>query len=266
MEDRLVNDVLTYNEWLLCSELRPQADVRLFCFPYAGGNAQIYRNWSKQINENVEVVAVNLPGHGNRIMEPPISRLDILIRKTVEAIYSYLVEKPFVFFGHSMGALISFEIMRYIFSEYGLKPEHLFVSAYRAPQLNTKITQPKNMHLSDTELIEELKEMNGTPEWVFENDEVMQIFLPVIRADMEVCKTYLYSDEFPINVPITAFGGNKDKRVSLSEVEKWKEQTAKFKMEVIQGDHFFIHDMETKITSNINDELRNLCHVGGKLQ
>ncbi len=252
----------SYNKWVICSDVRPEAKFRVFCFPYAGGNAQIYRSWSKVFPEFIEVMAVNLPGHGSRIMEPAISRLDPLVRSIAEAIYPYLKEKQFAFFGHSMGALVCFELSRHIFKEYNICPVHLFVSAHCAPQLPSRYAGQKDYMLPDNELLKKVKDLNGTPQWMLENEEIMQLAIPIMRADMEVCQTYNYVDELPLQVPITAFAGSQDECVSIDEIRSWKEQTNKnFRMEVISGDHFFIQSMGDLVSRSVAEELKRIFYA-----
>jgi medium-chain acyl-[acyl-carrier-protein] hydrolase len=118
---------LLHNNWVTCSRPKPQATLRLFCFHYAGGGAAIFRTWSDSLPSSVEVCAIELPGRGMRLKEPPFTQLEPLVQHLASALFPYL-DKPFAFFGHSMGGLVSFELTRLLRREYGVSPVHLFVS------------------------------------------------------------------------------------------------------------------------------------------
>jgi len=168
----------------------------------------------------------------------PFSRLQPLISTLASALLPYL-DKPFAFFGHSLGGLVSFELARELRREYDLSPVHLFVSARCAPQIPSS---KRAIHaLPDFEFIEELRRLNGTPDSVLENAELMQLLIPILRADFAVLETYVYTQEPPLECPITVFGGLQDKEVSLQELEGWRSQTiASYNLQMFSGDHFFI--------------------------
>ena len=128
--------------WLACPQLNPQARMRLFCFPYAGGGASIFHRWPGKLPTMVEVCAVLLPGRGNRLTEPPFIQLSPLVQTLTEALLPHLTT-PFAFFGHSMGALIGFELARQLRRQQGPSPVHLFVSGREAPQLPSPDADPR---------------------------------------------------------------------------------------------------------------------------
>ncbi|SEM89725.1 thioesterase II family protein [Lihuaxuella thermophila] len=241
------------NEWILSSHPKPHAKLRLFCFPYAGGNAVIYRSWPELFPQEIEVCPVQLPGRGNRLLEPPINRLDSLLEVMTEALLP-LMNLPFAFFGHSMGALISFEFARYLRRNKGLEPVHLFVSAHRAPQIPRARS---DIHqLPDQEFIQSLKKLNGTPEDALQNEELMKLLLPVIRSDFALCETYEYRRESPLGCPITAMGGSEDTGVPVEHVAAWKDHTVNtFAMQLFSGDHFFLHDHQKQLSELIFQNL-----------
>jgi medium-chain acyl-[acyl-carrier-protein] hydrolase len=217
----------------------PGAKLRLFCFPYAGGGSAVFRQWQEELPPSVEVCPVHLPGRPPRLREPALTQIPPLVRSLARDMRPYF-DKPFALFGHSMGALISFEMARLLRREYGVEPLHLFVSGRSAPQLGVK--EAKTHDLPQPEFIEELRGLNGTPPEVFEHPELLAMMLPLLRADFSVCQTYAYTDEPPLNLPITAFGGLQDTNVSRAELEPWGEQTSEsFMLRMIHGDHFFIN-------------------------
>ncbi|WP_392482156.1 thioesterase II family protein [Nostoc sp. C110] len=244
----------SFNSWVICPQTNPQANLRLFCFPYAGGSAAIFRTWPNNLPSNVEVCAVEYPGRGRQIKSAPLTRLEPLAEAIAPVLLPYL-DKPFAFFGHSMGGLVSFELTRLLRSQYNLTPFHLFISARRAPQL-PPIKPPLHI-LSDHDLQDELRSLNGTPKAVLESEELMQIFLPILRADFAVLETYIYTPKQPLECPITAFGGLQDQDVGHEALQAWREQTiAAFSLHEFNGDHFFIHSHQELLLKFIYQELQ----------
>ena len=237
----------------------PRAGLRLFCFPYAGGSAALYRTWPAELPDTIEVCMAELPGRGSRLNEPPFTRLESIVDFLANAIKPYL-DKPFAFFGHSMGAMISFELACRLREKVVAKPAHLFVSGRRAPQMPD--TNPFTYNLPTSKLLEELRRLNGTPIEVLENPELMHLMLPLLRADFEVVETYVYSPGPALDCPITAFGGLQDQEVSREEVEAWREQTiASFSLRMLPGGHFFLHTARQLLLQMLSKELSNLTRA-----
>ncbi|HZU68578.1 MAG TPA: thioesterase II family protein [Ktedonobacteraceae bacterium] len=239
--------------WIFGARPNPQARFRLFCFPYAGGGASIYRTWLNGLQAEVEVLPVQLPGRENRLKESPFDRFESLLEALVEALHPFCTV-PFAFFGHSMGALVSFELARWLRRQYSLLPVHLFASAYRAPQ--TPIVGPLLHTLPEPALVQKLLQLNGTSREVLENDELRQFLLPILRADFAVCETYHYEPQEPLACPITVFGGLQDTRVSRFELALWREQTcSRFSQRMLPGDHFFLQSARASLLQIIRQEL-----------
>lgn len=194
----------TFDTWVSWQSLNPQASLRLFCFPYAGGATLTFRTWPDSLPMALEVCPLELPGRGKRITSAPFTRLQLLVQAIAIALLPYL-DKPFAFFGHSMGGLVSFELARLLRKNYGKVPVHLFVSGYRAPQVPDP--DPPIHDLPEPEFLEELRRLNGTPEIVLENTELMQMLLPALRADFAVIETYAYTPESPCLWWFTGSGG-----------------------------------------------------------
>lgn len=248
--------MLRANPWLVSFGNSERSSLRLFCFPYAGGGALVYRGWHRILPGSIGVYAAQLPGRGDRLAEPPFLDLPALIEPLTEAIKPYL-DKPFAFFGHSMGALIAFELARKLRGEYGVEPAHLFVSGRRAPQFPDSDTVTYN--LEDAKFIEELRRLNGTPREVLENPELMQLMGPVLRADFQVCQTYVYTDAPPLRCPISVFGGLKDSDVTREYLQPWRDHTSvSFTLRLLPGDHFFLHSAEATLLHMIAQELHHL--------
>ncbi|MEH2007550.1 thioesterase II family protein [Nostoc sp.] len=248
----------SFNSWVICPQPNPQANLRLFCFPYAGGSSAIFRTWPNNLPSNVEVCAVEYPGRGRQMKLAPLTRLESLVEAIAPALIPYL-DKPFAFFGHSMGGLVSFELTRLLRSQYSLAPFHLFISARRAPQI--PLTKAPLHILSDSDLQDELHSLNGTPKAVLESPELMQIFLPILRADFAVLETYIYTQKQPLECPITVFGGLQDQETNHEALQAWREQTsATFSLEMFDGGHFFIHSHQQLLFKFISQELQMPNH------
>jgi medium-chain acyl-[acyl-carrier-protein] hydrolase len=251
------------SDWLSCPRPNPRADLRLFCFPYAGGRAAIFRTWPEGLPENVELFAVELPGRGKRVREEPVTLMQPLVRAIAEAVGPRL-DKPFCFFGHSMGAVTSFELARLLRRQRGPEPLHLFVSGSPAPQVPD--AHPRTFDLPEPEFIEVLRRLNGTPPEVLENAELLQLMLPTLRADFELLQVYECLDEPPLACPITAFGGLQDQEVSREDLEAWGRQTASaFTLRNFPGDHFFLHTDRALLLWALSQELERLSRrVNGR--
>lgn len=245
------------NSFITCPQSNPQANLRLFCFPYAGGGSLIFRKWADDLPKNIEVCPVELPGRGRQVKLPPFKRMESLVSAIAPAILPYL-DKPFTFFGHSMGGLLSFELARHLRNKHRKQPVHLFISARRAPQIMP--SKPPIHALSEIEFKQELRRLNGTSESVLEHSELMQLLIPILRADFEVLETYRYTQDQLLQCPITAFGGLEDQEVSQQELSAWRSQTQNsFQLQMFSGDHFFIHSAQSLLLDNIAKKLKNCC-------
>ncbi len=232
------------NPWFKCFQPNPQATLRLFCFPYAGGGASLFRLWPKSLPSNVELWAIQLPGRENRLKETAFTQLSALIPLLLQQMRPYL-DKPFAFFGHSMGAVISFSLVQQLRYRQQPTPAHLFVSGRRAPHLPNP--RPPICHLPDADFIKVVeRRYQGIPRAVLQNAELMALFLPLLRADFGLIETHTYISVPPLNCPITAFGGFQDKLVNRQELEAWADQTqAPFTLKMLPGDHFYLTEATT---------------------
>jgi medium-chain acyl-[acyl-carrier-protein] hydrolase len=223
--------------WVVHLRPNPQARWRLFCFPFAGSGTIAYRTWPAHLPPDVEVCAIRLPGRETRLREPLFTRLEPLVEALAVVLRPFL-DKPFVFFGHSLGALISFELARQLRRQDHPGPSHLFVSSYRAPQL--PLLHPPVHQAPEAEFIARLRGFNGTPEIILQDAELRELVLPILRADFAIWETYEFANETPLNCPISAFVGEQDKEVSPQDMAAWRVHTHNtFRMHVFPGDHFF---------------------------
>ncbi|MGQ4665499.1 thioesterase II family protein [Metabacillus halosaccharovorans] len=237
----------TSSSWFVCRNPRAFPKIKLFCFPYAGGGSSIYRHWD--FNGDIEVHAAILPGRETRFAEMPISQMDHLVSKLAHEIREYL-DTPFVFFGHSMGALIAYELAHKIQDIYGISPTHLFLSGRSAPQLENQ--QPSFHNMPREMFLKKLRSLGGTPMEIFENPEALELYEPLLRGDFKLCDTYNYINREPLKCPMTILGGYQDKLTSMERLEKWSElTTGTAVVKMYHGDHFFIRTQDTKLQQYI---------------
>jgi surfactin synthase thioesterase subunit len=242
--------------WLAYHDQKPEHLVRLFCLPYGGGGASIYRDWNKALPTWVQVCPIQLPGRETRSREPPFSRWRPLVEELVVAIRPYL-DRPFALFGHSLGALISFECARSLRRQGLPLPQHVFASACPAPKtirFTTRHLQPAQ------ELAEELARLGGTPAELLHNREYLNCYLPTFRADCEVYETYVYEADAPLPSAITAYRGSHDVEVSHDETVSWRAETAgRFELRTLVGGHLFIQGQPEALLRDVTQELNRCC-------
>lgn len=238
--------------WLRYLKPGPSAVLRLFCFPYAGGSASLFRDWPENFPETIEVCPVQLPGRESRISEKTCDQLESLAAMALDGLSPYL-DKPFAIFGSSMGAMLGFELARQLRDQRGPQPKQLFVVAGGAPQ----IPEPAPLHiLSDTELIEELRRYGSIAPELLEHEEFAQLFLPLIRADCRACETYVCSANEPLSCPISVYGGLQDHTIAPERLRAWHAQTtAAFNLQMYPGGHLFINTAKKMLLAAVAQEL-----------
>lgn len=240
--------------WLQYRRVESNASVRLFCFPYAGGNARLFRAWSEQLSPDIEVCPIQLPGREHRIAEAPHTRLLELIENLIDVLTPYL-DQPYAFFGHSMGALISFELARALSRRAQGTLLRLFASAHRAPQF--PLQHLPIYTLPDARFIQMLQRYSGMTESILQNRELMQLLLPLLRADFELCETYQYVSGPRLSCSISSFGGIYDPEITREHLEGWKEQTTgAYRLHFFAGDHFYIHQHTERLLEILQSELK----------
>lgn len=238
--------------WIAYRRSRPQARLRLFCFPYAGGGAAIYRPWIQEMPPQIETCPVQLPGREQRLREKPFTQIAPLVEALAEGLAPLLDDMPFAFFGHSMGAIIAYELTHRLAPER--RPKHLLVSARRAPQLPPKDEPTYN--LPPAEFRAKLREMEGTSPEVLEHEELMELMEPLLRADFELNDSYPPSEHPPLAAPITAFGGLTDGEVERQALEAWGElTTGPFRLRMFVGGHFYLHQQKGSLIAAVSESL-----------
>jgi len=243
------------NVWLVRRCINSQAALRLFCFPYAGGSASAYNAWSSLLPPHVELCPVQLPGRDSRLTETPYKRIEPLVEALAIALLPAF-DKPFAFFGHSLGALVSFELARYLRRQRGPQPMLLLVSGARAPQLPNP--EPPIHQLPEKAFVEAISRFNGTPAEILQHEELMKLLLPCLRADFEIYETYQYRLEDPLSMPIAVFGGWQDGEVAPDQLGPWHDQTlSSCAVHMFPGDHFFLHGFRGQMLQVISRELKS---------
>lgn len=223
--------------WIVTYPSEQPARLRLFCFPYAGGGASVYHSWKTVLAPDIEICAIQYPGHETRLKEELLRRMDALIAALVKEMLP-LSDLPFAFFGHSMGALVSFELARALQYAQLPVPSLLLLSSCTAAHVRPS---PSHIHqLGEQEFIQKIRQYGGTPEAIFQHTELMSLFLPILRADLELFDTYLYQQGPLLTIPIAAFMGDSDKVVSIQHMQNWQELTrAAFSFHSFTGGHFY---------------------------
>ena len=244
--------------WFTCAKPDPHARLRLFCFPYAGGGTAIYRGWENYVPPGVEVFPIQPPGRGNRFREPAFDRVHSLVAAVAGAMEPFL-DCRIALFGHSVGAIASFELAHLLADQFGVYVSHLFVSGARGPQL------PRNRHnihaLPEEEFFTELKTLNGTPPEVLENPDLMRMISTTLRADFALAETYRCEHVQPLDCPITVFGGLDDTLAAREDLEGWRiHTTGSFDLCQLPGDHFFIHTADSLILRILSRELTRIIN------
>jgi medium-chain acyl-[acyl-carrier-protein] hydrolase len=243
--------------WIVSPRPLSTARTRLFCFGYAGSGPTLFHTWPQYLGRDCEVCAIHLPGRENRIREPRMTDLIPLVRLLALEMLPFL-DRPFVCFGHSLGALLAFEVVRRLRSEYQRNPNLLVVSGRGAPQRSLRAN--KLHRLNDEDLVRAVKDLQGTDPAVLDNAELVKLILPVLRADFTLCETYQYQHDRPLDCPIMAFGGTLDGEVPSDALQAWRVQTTgDFRAHMFDGSHFFIHTMKGPVLHSLACELQRYC-------
>lgn len=243
------------SEWIVRPRLRTQPRLRLFCFPYAGVGPSAFRGWPDGFDTDVEVCIIQLPGREARLREPPFRSMKDLVPQLANGLMG-LLDRPYAFYGHSLGARTAFETVRALRrSAYG-QPFHLFVGACQAPQIPWPHSHMH--HLDESAFLAEVqKRYGGVPSQIMDDPDVRALLLPAMRADIAMLETYEYLPEQPLACAITAFGGAQDRMVTQSSVDDWRYQTsADFRVMMFAGDHFFMQSSRTSLLESIAADMK----------
>lgn len=239
----------TMTPWLMPFSKVRNGRLRLIFFPHAGGGASAFTQWSQILAPYIDCYAIQLPGRETRFREPLFQEIRPLINTLTEQLDSIL-DDPFIFWGHSMGALLSFEVARQLQKQGLPTPQQLIVSGYNAPHI--PYDDPHIHHLSQADFIAALQTLNGTSPEVFQNHELRNLVLPIIRADFKLVETYAYQEGTPLKCPITVLDGIDDEKTNETDLQAWQKQTTlplqKF---TFSGDHFFLYDHSSQLIQQL---------------
>lgn len=227
------------NLWFTVPRPRVQPALTLFCFPYAGGSSTdpVFRQWAQAMPDDVEVSVLEMPGRSRRMAEPFENSLPRLVERLVPVLAQH-ADRPFAFFGHSLGAIVAYELARALAVAGMQLPKLLVVSAKQAPHL------PYRHRLHDLprdQFIDAIRQLNGTRDEILQNDELLDIVMSVLRNDLEMAFNYRFTGAPLRTVPIVACAGQDDPHVEIDSVMAWKDHADHFSTSVYPGGHFYIH-------------------------
>ncbi|MDQ2957116.1 MAG: alpha/beta fold hydrolase [Actinomycetota bacterium] len=229
-----------------------ESSLRLVCFPHAGGSASFFHPMASRLPAAIQPLAVQYPGRQNRRLERPLDNIDELADQAFAALRS-LADRPLAFFGHSMGAILAFEVARRLEQDSATTLVRLFASGRRAPSA----VREETVHLrDDAGLIGEIEKLSGTDSRLLDDPDVLAMVLPALRADYRAIETYHYRPGPPLSCPISALTGDVDPRVTIDEVQAWSEHTnAEFELTTFPGGHFFLSGQQDAVVATIADSL-----------
>ncbi|MER9203843.1 alpha/beta fold hydrolase [Mesorhizobium sp. M0933] len=227
---------------------------RIICFPHGGGSVQSFRAWSDYLPEDVDLICLDLPGRGKRSAEAAIRSMDLLVPMVVEALREYS-DRPFIFFGHSVGALVAYEIARCLEKAGRPSPFHVVVSAH--PSADVPADEPPMYRYEDDKLTEVVRSLGLVPKEALANEELLHNFiLPPMRADFELAETYDRNLPMPLEAAITAMGGAQDETINANDIDEWRRLTkSRFARIMFDGDHFYTHSMTAEVVSTLLREV-----------
>lgn len=239
------------NQWVVTPKPLPDAEVKLLCFPYAGGGVSIYHPWHRQLNNHVELNIVQLPGRGTHFSQSPIDDMDTLVAALLPKL-SGLLQHNYVVYGHSLGSRVAFELVRQAMAKGFPPPLHFFASGSASPK--AKRSENTIYQLPDEGFIQALKDMNGTPPEILQNRQMMDLFMPTLRADFKLAEDYFCHKSFTIPTDVTVLSG-RDDRVSTEQLQRWGDFFKSSQIVMCDGDHFFIDSHPQQVLDVVNAKL-----------
>ncbi|MGW7004369.1 thioesterase II family protein [Streptomyces sp. NPDC054933] len=240
------------NPWIRRFHPNPDAGARLVCFPHAGGSASFYFPVSQALADRVDVLCLQYPGRQDRRREACIDDMGRLADEVAEVLRPWL-DRPVAFFGHSMGALLAFEVALRAEKKLGTSPIRLFASGRRAPST----LRNETVHQRDDEgILAELKLMSGTDARILGEDEILRVILPAIRSDYKAVETYQAEPGAVVTCPVDVLVGDDDPKTTIEEARAWQEHTtADFDLRVFSGGHFFLAHHQDEIVTLMADRI-----------
>jgi surfactin synthase thioesterase subunit len=229
------------SRWIPLLARTQSSAVLLFCLPHAGAGTSAFRSWPDGL-PGVTVLPVQPPGRESRLQEAPYERMEPLVAELAAIMLGVAGPRPYAVYGHSLGALVAFETLREIRRLGGAEPVHLFVSGCTAPQY-TDNDGPSIAKAPLADLVRKLRELGGTPEWLLVDPSVLDMVLPVVRADLSIKESYLYRPEAPLDVPLTVIASTRDPQAPHELQDRWRDQTtAAYRLHTLAGGHFAVFE------------------------
>ncbi|MEW1693765.1 thioesterase II family protein [Streptomyces sp. NPDC091265] len=245
---------LTSGDWIRGYRPRPDAALRLVCFPHAGGSATAYHPWASAFGPDIDVLAVQYPGRQDRHAEPLVHDLQELADLALPAVRDAVEGRPFALFGHSMGAALAFEVTRRLEAQ-GDGPSLLAVSGRRAPSLPATSGGPVH-HLDDDAVVAHLQDLSGTDPRLLEDPDVREMILPVVRADLRAVETHRSAPGTTVDAPVLSLTGADDPWTSVAEARGWSAHTTgDFSLRVFPGGHFYLAEHQAEVVAHLSEEL-----------
>ena len=240
--------------WLRRFHPAQEMNNRLICFPHAGGSASFYFPVSKALSVRTDVVAIQYPGRQDRRNEPCIETIAELADQ-VSWFIRPLADRPLTFFGHSMGAILSFEVARRL-EATGIVLSGFFASGRRAPSAY----RDERVHLRDDNgLLADVRALSGTDSQLLSDEEIVSMVLPAIRSDYKAAETYRYQPGPELRCPIFALVGDKDPKATVDEARVWgMHTTGPFLCRVFRGGHFYLNSHAPTIIDIIAEHLGSI--------
>lgn len=216
-----------------------KATINLFCLPFAGGNTYSYQKYIEKAPSFLNIIPLEYPGRGVRAKEPLTSDIDFLVNDLYNQIYTLADQTDYALYGHSMGGLISYLLARKLIENNHKQPLHLFITGTPAPSALSRSAKKRHL-LPMAEFIQELKDLDGMPDEILLNDEVLSYIEPILRTDFKTCETYLYKENTPLSIPFTVITGTGE-NIEMAEISLWQKETrCAVDFRQIPGKHFFI--------------------------
>lgn len=242
--------------------LRPSsgsAGRRLVCFPHAGGAASYFAPLAQALSGtgadrvvDVDVLALQYPGRQERLSEPCIDSIGGLTEAVLPELQGWL-DRPFALFGHSMGAIVAFEVARALEDQHGPEPLGLFASGRRAPST----WRDEHVHRGgDRQLLAEVTRLAGTPSLLIDDDDIRQMMLPALRGDYRAIETYVWEPGRPLSCPIWALVGETDPLTTVHEAAAWAAHTTGgFELRTFPGGHFYLAGQQAQLVEVLTEKL-----------
>ena len=249
--------------WIVGGRMNPDARCRLFCVPHSGSGASQFSSWKNFLPPSLDICPIQLPGRENRLREAPFTQICPIAENLARELEPYL-DRPYILYGYSLGALVAFELARQLRRQNADPPVSLYALARPAPHL-AQTKHPLRQLPDDIFVAELTRRYNGMSPLILQDQELMQLLLPTLRADFTAVETYVYQEDPPLDCPIHAFGGNLDATTTEDELRAWRLHTNRsFELKIFQGDHFFIRTNQQSLFKSISAQIPELS--GSKKQ